>query len=142
MFFYTILLKCLVFSQILGFTGEGKALETNTLFTWFLLRFPWRGLCTVGRVFYEQKDIPARYFNFIFVKISLKRTLHCWTRFLRTKRHSSEIFSIYFYLDFLEEDCALWDAFFTNKKTGGKHNSVLTTAAPVEDYLRYNISIL
>jgi len=39
-------------------------------------------------------------------------------------------------LDFLEEDCALWDAFFTNKKTGGKHSSVLTSQAPVEDYLR------
>lgn len=44
-------------------------------------------------------------------------------------------------LDFLEDDCALWDAFFTNKRTGGRHSSVLSAGAaglalPVEDYLR------
>ncbi|XP_023327094.1 uncharacterized protein LOC111700428 [Eurytemora carolleeae] len=39
-------------------------------------------------------------------------------------------------LDFLEDDCALWDAFFTNSRTGGKHSSVLRPQLPVEDYLR------
>jgi len=39
-------------------------------------------------------------------------------------------------LDFLEDDCALWDAFFTNSRTGGKHSSILRPTLPVEDYLR------
>jgi hypothetical protein len=40
-------------------------------------------------------------------------------------------------LDFLEEDCALWDAFFTNKRNGGRFQSVLRPAAlPLEEYLR------
>ena len=38
--------------------------------------------------------------------------------------------------DFLEEDCALWDAFFTNKRNGGRFQSVLRPALPLEEYLR------
>jgi len=39
-------------------------------------------------------------------------------------------------LDFLENDCGLWDAFFLHSKNSSKHSSVLAPGLPVEDYLQ------
>ena len=40
------------------------------------------------------------------------------------------------FVDFLENDVGLWDAFFMHSKNSSKHQSVLKPALPVDEYLQ------
>ena len=43
------------------------------------------------------------------------------------------------FVDFLENDVGLWDAFFMHSKNSSKHQSVLKPALPVDEYLQEHL---
>ena len=49
---------------------------------------------------------------------------------MRDETHSE------YFLDFLENDVGLWDAFFMHSKNSSKFQSVLKPTLPVDDYLQ------
>lgn len=64
---------------------------------------------------------------------SLATSLGAISRTSRTTKTTADLPS----LDFLENEVGLWDAFFTNTRSGSKHSSVLQQEPlPIENYLQ------